>query len=69
MKTSLETSGEDVKTTLETGGEDVKTTLETSGEDVKTTLKASGEDKLRQSEFKTSWSFYAKDTIDPGTLL
>ncbi len=35
MKTTLETSGEDVKTTLETSGEDVKTTLETSGEDVK----------------------------------
>ncbi len=34
-KTTLETSGEDVKTTLETSGEDVKTTLETSGEDVK----------------------------------
>ncbi len=30
MKTTLETSGEDVKTTLETSGEDVKTTLETS---------------------------------------
>ena len=44
MKTTLETSGEDVKTTLETSGEDVKTTLETSGEDVKTTLETSGED-------------------------
>jgi hypothetical protein len=41
MKTTLETSGEDVKTTLETSGEDVKTTLETSGEDVKTTLETS----------------------------
>jgi hypothetical protein len=38
VKTTLETSGEDVKTTPETSGEDVKTTLETSGEDVKTTL-------------------------------
>ncbi len=44
MKTTLETSGEDVKTTLETSGEDVKTTLETSGEDVKITLETSGED-------------------------
>ena len=43
-KTTLETSGEDVKTTLETSGEDVKTTLETSGEDVKTTLETSWED-------------------------
>ncbi len=34
MKTTLETSGEDVKTTLETSVEDVKTTLETSGENV-----------------------------------
>ena len=34
MKTTLQTSGEDVKTTLETSGEDVKTTLGTSGEDV-----------------------------------
>jgi hypothetical protein len=32
LKTTLETSGEDVKNTLETGGEDVKTTLETGGE-------------------------------------
>ena len=44
MKTTLETSGEDVKTTLETSREDVKTTLETSGEDVKTTLETGGED-------------------------
>ncbi len=44
MKTTLETSGEDVKTTLETSGEDVKTKLETSGEDVKTTLVSGGED-------------------------
>ncbi len=36
LKTTLETSGEDVKNTLETSGEDVKTTLETSGEDEKT---------------------------------
>jgi hypothetical protein len=35
VKTTLETSGEDVKTTLETSGEYVKTTLETSGEDAK----------------------------------
>ena len=34
LKTTLETSGEDVKTTLETSGEDVKTTLETSREDL-----------------------------------
>ena len=33
MKTTLGTSGKDVKTTLRTSGEDVKTTLETSGED------------------------------------
>jgi hypothetical protein len=32
VKTTLETTEEDVKTTLETSGEDVKTTLETSGE-------------------------------------
>jgi hypothetical protein len=37
-----------VKTTLETSGEDVKTTLETSGEDVKTTLETSGEDRVWQ---------------------
>ena len=43
MKTTLETSGEDVKTTLKTSGEDVKTTLETSGENVKITLETSGE--------------------------
>ncbi len=41
MKTTLETSGEDVKITPETSGEDVKITLKTSGEDVKTTLGAS----------------------------
>jgi hypothetical protein len=35
VKTTPETSGEDVKTTLEASGEDVKTTLETSGEDTK----------------------------------
>jgi hypothetical protein len=34
------------KTTLETSGEDVKITLETRGEDVKTTLEASGEDAM-----------------------
>jgi hypothetical protein len=34
VKTTLETSGEDVKTTPETSGEDVKSTLETSGKDV-----------------------------------
>ena len=50
LKTTLETSGEDVKTTLETSGENVKTTLETSGEDVKTTLKTSGEDVQLHSE-------------------
>ncbi len=44
MKTTLETSGEDVKTTLETSGEDAKTALETSGEDAKTTLETRGED-------------------------
>jgi hypothetical protein len=44
VKTTLETSGEDVRNTLETSGEDVRTTLETSGEDVKTTLETSGED-------------------------
>ena len=44
VKTTLETSGEDVKTTLETSGEVVKTKLEMSGEDVKTTSQTSGED-------------------------
>ncbi len=44
MKTTLETSGEDVKTTPETSGKDVETTPETSGKDVETTLETSGED-------------------------
>ncbi len=38
------------KTTLETSGEDVKTTLETSGEDVKTTLGTSGELQFAENE-------------------
>ncbi len=41
-KSTLETSGKDLKSTLETGEKDYKTTLETSGKYVKTTLETSG---------------------------
>ncbi len=47
MKTTLETSGEDVKSHLKLVEKMWKTTLEPSGEDVKTTLKTSGEDEGR----------------------
>ncbi len=65
-KTTLETSGEDVKITLETSGDDVKTTPQMSGEDVKTTPEMSGCENYTRNDWrrcKTTLETSVEDTF------
>ncbi len=56
-----------VKTTLETSGEDVKTTLETSGEDLNTTLETSVVFSAGQERYRAITSAYYRSAV--GALL
>jgi hypothetical protein len=57
-----------VKTTLETSGEDVKTTLETSGEDVKTTLETGG-NKYRSKSISTFCSAHSRKIFTQSFIM